>query len=305
MHAIKIAQFDGHAGAIYSLEHGVEDHLFFSGSDDNLLVEWNLFDNEKNQAVVKLPVKAYALAYVEDQNTLLIGNYTGGIHVVDLKLKQEMKLIQLHQHTIFDLKYIPQKNCAIVLCYDGTFSVWSMKDYSCIKVVKLSDYKLRSIDYSNNRNEAAIGCGDGTIRIIELDNFNEVKILRGHMDEYSVNTVKYHPDGKRLVSGSRDGHLIFWDLQDDFKVIEQIPAHSYAIYSVVFNPAGNYFASGSMDKSIKIWSAQSNEMLLKIAKPSYDAHTSSVNKLLWSKYNDYLVSTGDDRTIKAWKILEE
>ena len=31
-------------------------------------------------------------------------------------------------------------------------------------------------------------------------------------------------------------------------------------------------------------------------------HTNSVNKLYWSNYNNLLVSTGDDRTIKVWDI---
>jgi len=33
-----------------------------------------------------------------------------------------------------------------------------------------------------------------------------------------------------------------------------------------------------------------------------DVHQNSVNKLIWSTYNNYLISAGDDRAIMIWEI---
>ena len=45
-------------------------------------------------------------------------------------------------------------------------------------------------------------------------------------------------------------------------------------------------------------------MLLRIDKSKNEGHTYSVNKLLWSDFNNYLISTGDDKTIMVWEIAK-
>ena len=301
-HARKVAQFDGHTGAIYTLEQATEPHLFYSGSDDNMVVEWNLAHPHQNRAIAKLTEKAFSLKYIPEKQLLLAGNYTGGIHVIDLIKNKEIKLLKLHQTIIFDIQYLPDKEWVFVMAADGTYSVWTVNGFDLVTNQRLGDYKLRSIDFCKQRNEAAIGCGDGTVHIIDIDTFEDKAIQIGHKEEFSVNTVKYHPHGTFLLSGSRDAHLNLWDIDNSYKFAHRIPAHNYAIYSIVFSPDGNYFATGSMDKTVKIWDANEVELLLRISPGEQDGHTNSVNKLMWSSYNNYLLSTGDDRTIKVWEI---
>ena len=91
--AEKAGQFIGHGGAIFTLEFAYNTHLFYSGSSDNLVVEWNMIDQQQNKVVAKLPAKALALKYVPDRNLLLIGQSLGGIHIIDLNKKEFMHLV--------------------------------------------------------------------------------------------------------------------------------------------------------------------------------------------------------------------
>ncbi len=298
----KAGEFIGHGGAIFTLESAYNSILFYSGSSDNLVVEWNLKDQQQNKVVAKLPAKALALKYIPDRNLLLIGQSLGGIHIIDLNKNEEIKLLQLHRQSIYDIQYLPEKKCFWVLAGDGTFSVWSINDFSLITTSKLCDKKIRSIDFNLLLKEAAIGCGDGSIRIFDFETFEEKKILKGHLDDFSVNAVRYHPNGKHLLSGSRDAHLNVWDIENNYALILHIPAHNYAIYSIVFSPDKKFFATGSRDKTIKIWDAENTKLLKTIDKSKLEGHTNSVNKLLWGDFNNYLVSTGDDKAIMVWKI---
>ena len=58
-----------------------------------------------------------------------------------------------------------------------------------------------------------------------------------------------------------------------------------------------------MDKSIKVWDAESEKLLKVIDKSRHAGHGTSVNKLLWSDYNDQLISASDDRQISVWDII--
>ncbi|MFT4779617.1 MAG: WD repeat-containing protein 61 [Flavobacteriales bacterium] len=299
----KSNQFEGHSGAIYTLESANEKNKFFSGSSDNLVVEWDVKDQQQNKVVAKLPAKAMALKYVSDRNVLLAGQSLGGIHVIDLNKNEEIRLLQLHRQSIYDIQYLPEKECFWVAGGDGIISIWSMNDFSLITALKLCDKKIRSIAFNRVLNETAVGCGDGSIRIFNFETYEEKKILKGHIDDFSVNALSYHPNEKHLLSGSRDAFLNVWDIENDYALINHIPAHNYAIYSIVFSPDMKLFATASRDKTIKIWDAENFELLLRIDKPKNESHTHSVNKILWSDFTDSLISTGDDRAIMVWKII--
>jgi WD40 repeat protein len=116
-----------------------------------------------------------------------------------------------------------------------------------------------------------------------------------------ANIVRYSPDSKFLLTGGRDAHLNIWSVEN-YELIKSIPAHNWAIYDIVFSPDGTLFATASRDKTIKIWDATSYQILKRITKENFEAHTHSVNKLIWSTYGNYLVSVGDDKMVMIREV---
>jgi WD40 repeat protein len=53
---------------------------------------------------------------------------------------------------------------------------------------------------------------------------------------------------------------------------------------------------------VKIWDAESFKLFKVIDRARHAGHGTSVNKLLWTKYDNQIVSASDDRTISIWKI---
>jgi len=135
-----------------------------------------------------------------------------------------------------------------------------------------------------------------------LNSSNLEIIHQWQAHEMSVNALCFHPNGISLLSGSKDAHLKSWDIQEDFRLLVSIPAHNYAIYSIVFHPNKQLFATGSRDKTIKIWDANSCEFILRIETAQFQGHINSVNSLYWSKFNNYLISGSDDRSVMVWEI---
>jgi WD40 repeat protein len=104
-----------------------------------------------------------------------------------------------------------------------------------------------------------------------------------------------------MLSGGRDAMLRVWDAKK-LTLLKEIPAHNYAIYSISFSPDKKLFATGSRDKTLKIWKASDHSFLFRADKEKSDAHTHSVNKTLWTKFHDILISGGDDRKVMAWVV---
>ena len=300
MGAKKITHLTGHSGAVYALESSLEENKFFSGSSDRIVAEWDLTTSDNGQLLAQIPEIIYSLKLIPQKKILLVGQSTGGIHIIDLLIRKETRLLKYHNNAVFDLNFSVVHSLLFSLGGDGTFSISRLDDFSLVKTIKLADEKLRSIAIHPEQNELVIGCGDGSICVFKLPSLELKKRWLAHQEKFSVNAVQYSPDGNYLLSGSRDAHLNIFDVKNDYMLMTSIPAHNYAIYSIVFSPDKKYFATASRDKTVKIWDAENFRVLVRLDKEKYEGHLNSVNILLWQ--NDFLISGSDDRSIITLKI---
>jgi WD40 repeat protein len=301
MNVRKIAEFSGHDGAIYSLTQGRKAETFFSAGADKVVAEWNVKTLKAENFAIKLDSSIYSLLHILSKNYLLIGTSVGGIHVVDLLSKKELRYFTLHTEALFDLQYNATKNVFACASADGSFSIWDTHSLSLLYHIKLSVKKLRCLRYSPNGDVLAVCTGEGNIVLFETNTYKEIHSIQAHV--MSANALCFHPNGKMLLSGGKDAYLKAWDLQNNFSEIQSIPAHNYAIYGICFHPTNpEIFATVSRDKNIKLWDATTFEVLVRIDKQHFQAHINSVNALFWSPFNNTLITCGDDRIIKLWEI---
>jgi len=295
----KIHTYKGHEGSVYALERSIAPELFFSGSSDKLVTEWNLGSDSAPRGIVNVGSIIYSLRHIPERRLLLIGVLGGGLHVVDLEKKQEIKFLVHHKNGIFDITYSLLLNRVYTASADGSLAVWSLDDFTLLYSLDLCKEKVRSIQLKQDGSELAVASGDGMIRIFDPENMTEKISFKAH--ELSANTVMYHPSNDLLLSGGRDAHLNIWGAKS-YHLLQSIPAHNYAVYGIEFSPDGRLLATASRDKTIKIWDAESFEILARIDKEKYQGHLNSVNKILWTSYQNYLISAGDDRSIMVWEI---
>ncbi len=301
--ATKVFQFNGHQAAVYNLCHGLTNEAFISCGSDKNVVRWNLNNGEEN-LLARAPLAAYSVVLNKDASVLAIGLGDGSISFLDLKNKVEFKKLLQHKAAIFDLVFSPKKALYIAASADGSISFIDATETHCKKIIKICNAKIRSLSLSADENTLAVACGDGSIRLFGLDNLQQLSQTAAHKE--SCNVVIFHPDGKHLLSGGKDALLGIWEIMSDsqLKLVQLIPAHNYAIYSISFHPKLHWFATGSRDKTVKIWDASSFDFLLRINNENHQGHKNSVNKVLWMQQDELLLSTGDDRSIMAWKISE-
>jgi WD40 repeat protein len=294
-----IATLTGHSGCVYAMDKGTSEHTIFTAGSDMFIALWNLETLQAEKFSASLPAAVYAICHIPEKKLLVVGTTTGSIHILDLEKKEEIKMLQHHTAPIFDIKYSLETNCFYTAGGDGNFAVCSLDTLSLIKIKKLSHEKVRSIDFNLVSSEVAVALGDCNILVFDLHTLNHKKDFIAH--KLAANVVRYSPDGKFLLTGGRDAHLNIWQV-GNYELVDSIPAHNWAIYDIAFNPDATLFATASRDKTIKIWNAKTFQLLKRITKENFDAHTHSVNKLLWSSYNNYLVSAGDDRMVMVREV---
>ncbi|MDF2436867.1 MAG: repeat protein [Bacteroidota bacterium] len=298
----KIATLKGHTGSVYTLAEGISESTFFTGSSDHYAALWSLEKLEQENFAAKFPAIIYALCHIPEKGLLIAGTAAGSIHVLDLEKKQEIKSLVHHTGPVFDIKYSLESKCFYSASGDGNFAICSLESLSLIKIKKLCGEKVRSIDVHLPSSQIAVASGDCMIRVFDLNTLDEKHSFKAH--DLSSNIVRYSPDGNFLFTGGRDAYLNVWDAKS-YTLIKSIAAHNFAVYDIVFSPDGKLFATASRDKTFKIWDMNTLEVLVRVNKENYEGHSNSVNKLIWSKYKDYLISTGDDRMIMIWNIVHQ
>lgn len=294
MKAKRKNQFEGHKGPLYALSQFKDGIL--SGGSDRKVVEWNLKKGEGG-VLANSAAAIISLIYLEDRDLLLVGQMEGGVHVVDLKERKEIKYLKGHENYVFDIRYHPQKEELIFASGDGSFSVWSAKSFERLYHQELSQQKLRKIEFSAERSELLICRGDGIISRFNTEDYSEKGQIKGNA---GFNVARFSPDGQTILAGDKQAHLHSID-SGSGKILKSLPAHYWPIYDLQFSPSGKYFATASRDKTIKIWNPKEMKVLERIEGRAYGAHSHSVNALLWiDEFN--LISTGDDGMVKQWEI---
>jgi WD40 repeat protein/class 3 adenylate cyclase len=110
----------------------------------------------------------------------------------------------------------------------------------------------------------------------------------------AVTCVAVSPDGKYIVSGSRDNTIKLWDAANG-KEIRTFKGHSNKVTGVGFAPDGKTVLSGSADSTLKLWDAASGKEIR-----SFNGHEGGVNSVGFSPDGSRIISGSADSTLKLW-----
>jgi WD40 repeat protein len=298
----KIAQLTGHNASIFSMVSDQDAQFFYSGAGDGWVVRWDLGEPELGRLVAKVETQIFTLAHLPAANLIIAGNMNGGVHWIDIAEPEAQRNIAHHQKGVFGIQ--PVGDTLFTIGGQGMITKWSIAEKRTLESLQLSNQSLRSIDYSPARHELAIGSSDNSIYLLDADTL-AIRHTLAAAHTNSVFAVRYSPDSRHLLSGGRDAFLRVWDLENDHELVSAQPAHWFTINDIVFHPQGKWFATASRDKTVKIWDGKTFKLLKVLDTIRNGCHVNSVNRLLWSGHQDYLLSCSDDRSMIIWAIAEK
>jgi WD40 repeat protein/tRNA A-37 threonylcarbamoyl transferase component Bud32 len=115
---------------------------------------------------------------------------------------------------------------------------------------------------------------DGSIRVWDTRTGNTTLVFRGHTLE--PQTAAFHPDGKRIVSGSTTavlliagkptGEVLVWDAATG-KVLLSFGQEHRGVLSVACTADGKRIVSTGLDQTVRLWDADTGKALPPLALP--------------------------------------
>ena len=171
----------------------------------------------------------------------------------------------------------------------------------------------------------------GRLRLQIADNYDvpnlvnpsQSKLFRDHkVHKSSVTCHAMNREGDVVLSGSKDGGLVWWRLQlEDGSMTrlariaggrkgheEKYAGHCSAVNAVAASTDGKFYASGDDSNLIHIWSlnATPNVPLDQAAKKihTFRGHRSPISGLAFRRGTHNLYSCSQDRSVKSWNLDE-
>lgn len=261
-------------------------------------------------------------------SSLASGSDDTTIKVWDWELGELERTLKGHTKAVLDVDYGgPRGGTLLASCSsDLTIKLWDPSDdYKNIRTLPGHDHSVSAIRFipsgaagsPTSGNLLVSASRDITLRIWDVTTGYCVKTIKGHSDW--VRDVIPSFDGRWLLSGGSDQTARLWDAASGEQkglflghdhVIECVAIAPPASYDFLSSLAGlkkppppgssaEFVATGSRDKTIKLWDARGT--LIK----TLVGHDNWVRGLIFHPGGKYLLSCGDDKTIRCWDLGQE
>ena len=119
--------------------------------------------------------------------------------------------------------------------------------------------------------------------------------LSSNKAKHSINTVKWTPEGRRLVVASHSGEFTVWNgMTFNFETIMQ--AHDLAVLALKYSHDDEWLLSGDQEGLVKYWQPNFNNV--NIVK----AHTDAIRDIAFSPNDTKFLTCSDDSLAKIWNF---
>jgi WD40 repeat protein len=185
--------------------------------------------------------------------------------------------------------------------------VWDVAKKSVVQTLSHTKGPIGSPAFSSDGQFiATASVTDGLLWVWKLGTPEAILVIPEAADACTLESVAFHPNGKYVAVGGldwlatsgNDGALCVWDLEarDKHLTLEA------GVTAVTFDAAGRYLAAGTFSQTgqsvVVVWDFDKQEKVFDLP-----GHHDRINAVAFSPDGSWLVSGGDDSTIRVWNVL--
>lgn len=186
--------------------------------------------------------------------------------------------------------------------HGGSGRLWNLATRKLVPLEQPHGAAILSMDFSPDGSRLATASSDGTAAIWEsetgrrLSRFPDLPARPGRVAESlreDIFTVRFHPDGVRLLTTSRNRTAAVWDTTTGRKIRDHVHVH-WALDGQ-WSADGERFLTASVDRSARVWDTENGELALPLM-----SHDSDVLMARFSPDDARIATASLDWTARVW-----
>ena len=260
-----------------------------------------------------------------DAANLASGAEDGTINLWSLTSDDPVSTLTGHSGRVCRLDFHPSGRFLASASYDTSWRLWDAETGTELLIQEGHSREVYSVAFNPDGSLLASAGLDSVGRIWDLRTGRTLMILDGHVRE--IYALDWGADGHRLLSGSGDGFVKCWDLRM-VREVGRIGAHRSVVSDLRWfkgldgfaseadtkrdngggggkggggeretrpRKSGTFFVSSGFDKNVNVFSADD----WALAK-TLSGHSGNVTSVDVAADSRWIVSSGQDRTVKLW-----
>ncbi|CAI7644930.1 unnamed protein product [Penicillium bialowiezense] len=277
-------------------------------------VNW-LPEGEAKQKLQSHQKQVTCVAFHPNHSALASGSEDCTVKIWDWEHGQLERSLKGHRLPVLGVDYGgPHEHTRLASCSsDLTIKIWDPSNkYLNVRTLCGHDHSVSAVRFLPSGKLVSAG-RDGAIRIWDVVTGYCLRTIDSQGDW--IRDISVSLDGGYVVSAGNDRMAQIWDISSG-DVMARLIGHSGPIECCAVAPESShghmaklgsakltgrdiFVATGSRDNTIKLWNERGG--LIK----TLEGHDTWVRGLAFHPQGKFLISVGDDRTIRCWDLSNE
>lgn len=278
-----------HGAPVTTMKLSPDGQKLLTASRDSKVRIWSL--KGEIQHVVLHPAAVWGASFLADGQSLIVAGQDPHARSWKLPADQPEGVALDHPGDLYTVAFRPDG--AVLATGGGAHVVrlWEMETGRLAGELP-HDGEIFALCFSPDGRFLAVVCDS---KLLWWD-LAEKRVRHVFEHPYVVSSVVVSPDGRRVVTGSRDGLLTLWDVASGTQV-GAVSEHKGPIWALAYAPSGDFFLSGSADQRVIVWDGRTGR-----PTPTSWRHQGQVWTVAFGASGRTAIAGSDDNTVRLWNL---
>lgn len=288
--------FRGHVSYVTKVRLSPDGKMIASGGADSTVRLWDTSTGQELRTWKYHTQPVSSISFSPDNKFVVSSSDDKQIAIWSVSADKPVQTINAHTDIVTDVSYSPDGKTIASSSFDKDIRLWNPADGKLVKTLSGHKTYVLGLSFSPDSKTLASIAFQERPSLWKIPDGTWLRQLSLFGQGLDVGVIRYHPHGRMVATGGKDGNVRLWNLSTDQLVSQGYGAE---IADISVHPTLPLVALARDNRLIDIYNLQTGKRVHTLT-----GHTSYVRTLFFSKDGKYLISGGYGGWLYWWNTSD-